>query len=115
MSVPEGVYQALQLFCHEITLQKKNKRVVRSKDYYKIKKLKLIVYLFTFLCLTCAKECFPRMCPLCTKELHLFPIFGIGLGASFLTSNIQTKCQQKQFQFKKYEMKKKIEYELKFH
>ena len=56
MRVAEGVYGALQLIGHGVTLQRKKKRIVRTKDYWKIKMLKLIVYLFTFLCLTCAKE-----------------------------------------------------------
>ena len=54
--VPERVYRALQLIGHEVTLQRKKECIVRTKDYWKIKMLKLIMYLFTFLCLTCAKE-----------------------------------------------------------
>ena len=57
--VPKGVYRALQLDGRGVTLQRKKKRIVRTKDYWKIKMLKLIVYLFSFLCLTCAKECVP--------------------------------------------------------
>ena len=83
------VYHALQLFGHGITLQKKKKHIVRNKYYWKIKILKIIVY-FTFLCLTCAKECV-----LCVLGNPIFFLFSLGL--SLLTSNTQTKSQKRQF------------------
>ena len=68
--IPEGVYRALQFFHCGITLQKKKKHIIRSKYYWKIKQLRLIVYLFTFLCLTCAKECVP-----CILRNFIFYLF----------------------------------------
>ena len=48
---------------------------------------------------------YKRMCPLCIRELHLLPIFSVGLGASLVTINIQTICLQKKKKITRKNMK----------
>ena len=70
--VLEGIYQALQLFGRGIMLQKRKKNIVRTKYDWKIKILKIIVYLLTFLCVTSTKEFVP--CVLENSILFLFSV-----------------------------------------
>ena len=102
VSVLEHRYRALQLSRCGITLQNKKKRIVRTKDSWKIKMLKAYC---VFIYLLVSNLC-KRMYPLCTRKLQLLSVFYVGIEELLLTSNIQTKCQQKQFNYEKYEMKK---------
>ena len=110
VSVLECFYRAMQLSRREITLQNKKKSIVRTKDSWKIKKLKVYcVFIYLLMPNLCK-----RICPLCNRELHLLYVFSVVLEALLLTSNIQTRCQQKKFEYKEYEMQN-IDYELKYH